>query len=536
MTPRLRRALPYIAVAALFGMGLYALYRLLAPMDAAQVIAQIRTIPWRVTLLAVLTTFCGYLCLAGYDWSALRYIGKSLPGPVVLTGGLMAYAFGNTVGLTAISGGAVRWRIYGGLGLSGYDIAKISAFTSICFGVAGSVIGLIALAIEPSALTGVLPASPATIRAGAALSVVAVMAPLIWLSASGRSLRLGRIRIAMPRLPIIGAQMLISLGDLCFASLTLYLFLPTTGDSYLSFLPVFAAATLAGVLSHVPGGIGVFETVIIAAMPRGTPVDQVAAALLMFRLTYYLLPFGLALIVLALSEAVRITKGGLPGAAGRALQLLSPVAWALRPLVPMLLSVMILGSGLWMSLATLLPPLGDDLDTAETLFPLAFPGAPALSASALGAGLILLAFGVMWRSRGAFWLAMAALILSAPVAWVVSHDPHRAAGLMLAACILLPFRHSFDRRALLTDRALTPLWLAMIAAVAAGFGLFALIMHLAPPFHGELWWELATDEAAPPELRLGLLISLVVGLGALFLLIAGPSGEAAEPEKQPPMN
>ncbi|WP_169052399.1 YbhN family protein [Tabrizicola sp. YIM 78059] len=140
--PRIKAAFPYIVAAGLFAVGLWALYRLLAPVNLAEVAAQVHATPWTTLALALAATFCGYLSLAGYDWSALRYIGKPLPVPVVLTGGLMAYAFGNTIGLTAVSGGAVRWRVYSGLGLDGYDVAAVSTFAAVSFGVAATVVGL----------------------------------------------------------------------------------------------------------------------------------------------------------------------------------------------------------------------------------------------------------------------------------------------------------------------------------------------------------------------------------------------------------
>ena len=155
---RLRAAAPYLAAVALFLLGLLALYHLLAPVDLHEVAAQVHATPWTVTGLALASTLAGYLCLAGYDWSALRYRGKSLPPPVVLSGGLMAYAFGNTLGLTPISGGAVRWRVYSGLGLDGYDIAAIanSAQTRIVAGATGiiavSAVGCSASAPSPTSV------------------------------------------------------------------------------------------------------------------------------------------------------------------------------------------------------------------------------------------------------------------------------------------------------------------------------------------------------------------------------------------------
>ena len=69
---------------------------------------QVRGTPWHIIALALLAMFTGYAALIGYDWSALRYIGKKLPFPVVATGGFLGYALGNTLGAGPVTGGAVR--------------------------------------------------------------------------------------------------------------------------------------------------------------------------------------------------------------------------------------------------------------------------------------------------------------------------------------------------------------------------------------------------------------------------------------------
>jgi hypothetical protein len=91
-----RAVFPYALTMALFALGLYAVLHLLGDVKLADVIAQVRSTPVLILVLAHLTALAGYLFLVGYDWSGLRYIGKPLPLPVTLTGGLMAYAFGNT--------------------------------------------------------------------------------------------------------------------------------------------------------------------------------------------------------------------------------------------------------------------------------------------------------------------------------------------------------------------------------------------------------------------------------------------------------
>ncbi len=128
-------------MAALFALGIIALYHLLRPVDLKQVVAEVRNTQWHIIAMALLATFAGYAALIGYDWSALRYLGKKLPLPTIMTGGFLGYALGNTIGAGPVTGGAVRYRIYSALGLTGYDIATIAIFGSLAFGLGASVIG-----------------------------------------------------------------------------------------------------------------------------------------------------------------------------------------------------------------------------------------------------------------------------------------------------------------------------------------------------------------------------------------------------------
>jgi len=527
----LRAALPYLIAALLFVLGLYALHHLLAPVRLADVAAAVRATSWATLGAALAATAAGYMALAGYDWSALRYIGKPLPLPTVITGGLMAYAFGNTIGLSAVSGGAVRWRVYSGLGLDGYDVAAVSTFAALSFGVTATLVGLSALALYPTALDAVLPLAPDTMRLLALAGIAAIVLPLLWLSASQRNVQIGRLALRAPSVPILIGQVLFSLADIGFSALTLYLLLPAHGGGFLPFLAIFAAALMAGILSHVPGGVGVFETVIIAAMPADTPVPAMAASLLLYRLIYYLVPFALALVTLALYEAWRTFGGREPRRGpGTALSKIEPALRAVEPLAPMVLGAMILGSGIWMSVSPLLPPTTRAAEAAEKLFPLGLVEGSALASSAIGAALVLLSLGVVRRAAGAYWLALAALVAGSCVALVQGVDLDRAATLAGAALVLLPFRRSFNRRTTLSHAALSPAWMALIVALIAGFGFVLLFAHKDTPYANELWWQFALDKHAPRALRAALLGSLLLGLGALFILLRAPHFRPGPPD------
>ncbi|NHF72182.1 bifunctional lysylphosphatidylglycerol flippase/synthetase MprF [Paracoccus sp. 12-3] len=519
----MRAAAPYLLALLLFGLGAYALYHLLAPVEVHAVAQQIRSTPWQLIALAMGATFAGYLCLAAYDWSALRHIGKRLPLPVVISGGFLAYAFGNTVGLTAVSGGAVRWRLYSGLDLDGYDIAAVSTFTAAAFGVASTVVGLAALAVHPLALASLLPLSAASVRLLALAAILVILVPLIRASLSRKQLRVGRFQLQAPSPSLLAMQLLISLGDITFSALTLYLLLPAGGPDFMTFVAVFAAATMAGVVSHVPGGVGVFETIIIAALPAAMGIDKIAAALLLYRLIYYLVPFAIALILMALFESWRAFGGRTrDGRLAHIVAATEPAFRAIAPAAPLLLAMMVFGSGLWMSLSALLPPISEAGEAAEKLFPLAFIEGSALLTSALGAWLIVLSLGLARRSQGALWLTMGAMLAGAVVAALQRSEIEQAVTLVLGVLILLPFRHAFRRHSVLTHGALTPGWAVLMLAAMVSVGFVLFFAHKSTPYARELWWQFAANESAPRALRSGLLISLLIGAGALLFLLRAP--------------
>ncbi|CAM3107419.1 phosphatidylglycerol lysyltransferase [Paracoccus aminovorans] len=528
---RLRAYAPYLLAVLLFGLGTYALYRLLAPVDINAVAAQIRSTPRHLVALALGSTFAGYLCLAAYDWSALSHIGKPLPLPVTISGGFLAYAFGNTIGLTAVSGGAVRWRLYSGLGLDGYDIAAVSTFTAVAFGVAATLVGLGALAVHPMALASVLPFQTSSVRLLAITAILVILGPLVWASVTRRRLKVGRFELQAPSPGLLATQLLISLGDITFSALTLYLLLPAGGPGFLTFVAIFAAATMAGVVSHVPGGVGVFETIVIAALPASVGVDKIAAALLLYRLIYFLVPFALALVLMAAFESWR-ALGGTTRNSGmsRLFAATEPAFRAIEPTAPILLAIMVFGSGMWMSLSALLPPVSQTTEAAEALFPLAFVEGSTLLTSALGALLIVLSLGLARRSLGAFWLTIGAMLAGAIVALLQRTEMEQAVTLIVAVLILLPFRRAFHRRSVLTHGAMTPGWAALLLAAILSVSFVLFYAHKSIPYAHELWWQFAIDANAPRALRSGLLISLFIGAGSLLFLLRAPRFQPQPPD------
>lgn len=290
----LRSAAPILLGAGLFALGLFALYRLLKPVNPAEVAAQIKATPVATLAAALGATAIGYVALIFYDWFGLRFIGKTLNRGVVALGGFLGYAFGNTIGVSVVTGGAVRYRIYPAVCLNAFEVAAVSGYIAMALGTGLTLVGIAALTFHPGAVAGLLPYAPSTIQLVAAGTTVLAVAVIGWLSVSQRSRSVRGHELHLPPPADLVGQLVVTLIDIAAASFALWIILPAGKPDYTTFVAVYAAATIIGVLSHITGGIGVFETVVISTLPASVPVGDAAAALLLFRLVYYLVPFALA--------------------------------------------------------------------------------------------------------------------------------------------------------------------------------------------------------------------------------------------------
>lgn len=502
---RLAPVLPYLATLALFVLGVAALYHLLRDVPLAEVRGQLRQMPAGNLALALAATVAGYAGLVCYDWTALRYVGRQLPGRAVALGGFLAYSIGNTVGLSALSGGAVRYRVYSVLGLNLADIARISTFVALAYGTGATMVGLAALVAYPEALAAVLPLPPALVRL-LALAGFVLGNLLIWGSSLLHvALPLGRWRIHAPGPGLLAVQLAVTLVEMVMGALVLYLFL-RADIAFVPFLAIYLAATMAGILSHVPGGVGVFETVIIATLPASVSTTDAAAALLAYRLVYFILPFGVALAMLAVTEGRQLATGRITG-------LMRALTGAL---VPLATGAMVMVSGAVMMLAPMVPAASHLAREAEAALPLAFVQVGALLSTVLGAMLVLIAQGLLRRLAGAWWLTMAALGTGIGAALLDDWDIDRALFLALAMLLLAPHRAAFYRSTRLTRGALSPGWFLLVGGMLCSVVAVALLADHAAPFANETPWAFAEDARVPRALRLGLTACFVLALATIW--------------------
>ena len=245
-----------------------------------------------------------YCALATYDIMATRV---SAPGRVkwivAAVSGMAGFAFSNFLGFHLLTGGAVRYRIYARLGLDGADIAKIILLT--WSGLWLAITGLIATAVivTPYGIPFIHLINPLVDR----IAGVAALLGIVWLffyaGVHGREFRLFGWRLSLPGRGPLFLQLVAGLIDIAGATYALYVLVPPDlQPGFPAFLVIYLSAVLIAVVSHVPGGVGIFEVTMMAALGASGRAD-ILAALLAYRIVYYVTPFVVAAVLLAITEA-----------------------------------------------------------------------------------------------------------------------------------------------------------------------------------------------------------------------------------------
>jgi glycosyltransferase 2 family protein len=255
-------------------------------------------------MLAFAFTTLSYLALTGYDGLALRHLHIKVPYRLTALASFVSYALSFTLGFPLVTGGAVRYWIYGPAGLSAGKIASLTIVAGITFWLGmGLVVGSGFLsASDPIAdIDHFHPLANRLIGLGV---IGALIIYLAWISRmrSRHVAVAGNFKLPGPLLTL--GQMALGVIDICSASAALYVLLPEDHRlGFPAFATLYSFASMLGIASHAPGGLGVFEATILQGV--GGSQDAVLASLLLFRGVYYVVPFLAAMAMLGGVEAVR---------------------------------------------------------------------------------------------------------------------------------------------------------------------------------------------------------------------------------------
>lgn len=289
---------------AITAMAAVILIRLFRDIDIRHVVAALVAQPPRRLFAATGFVMAGYLMLICYDAFALRVIGwKNVPYRVAALAGFTSYTIGHNVGAAVFTAAAIRYRIYGGCGLGVGDIARIAFITSLTYWLGNALVFGCGAIYAPEAVTALDRLPPELNRAIGFAALVALGGYLLWLSRRRRIIGRPGWRLVLPGPAATLLQTGIGALDLGCVTLAMCVLLPNVpAPGALQAGVAFVAAMLLGVISHVPGSLGVMEAVMLLSLPQ-IPPEALLASLLTFRLLYFVLPLLLAALTLGLREA-----------------------------------------------------------------------------------------------------------------------------------------------------------------------------------------------------------------------------------------
>jgi uncharacterized membrane protein YbhN (UPF0104 family) len=265
------------------------IHRALREFSLEEIRAALRMLSPGHVALAVAFTAASYLSLTGFDALGVRYTHSALRYRRIAFTSFVALSLGHTLGFAALSSGTIRLRLYTGFGLSAGTVAQVIVMCAVTVLLGLCTVAGIGALLTPRLTADVLRLSfTATVLLGCALLSVGAIY-LVLTAAMQRDLRVWGRTVRMPSFRLALAQLIVGTLDFLLVAAVLHQMLVAVGANigYPTIATLYVVANAAAIITHVPGGLGVIEAVVLSLVPS----PKVAGALLAFRVVYYLVPF-----------------------------------------------------------------------------------------------------------------------------------------------------------------------------------------------------------------------------------------------------
>jgi phosphatidylglycerol lysyltransferase len=477
--------------------------------------------PANKILAAAGLTVCSYLILVVCELIAVRSAGARLRLTQIATASLVSYASSYNFG--ALLGSLMRFRLYPTFGLAADTILNIIIIASATFWTGVASVSAIVFLSQPNDVIrdawGAVSATPFRW-----VGIVAAITIILYVGMNivrRRPVKVFGLSIELPGPRLAVVQVIAGTVDFAVVAGVLWILLPKgVHVSYFGLLSVFAFATVATALSHVPGGWGVFELVVISlALPQKSP--EAVGAVVLYRVVYYLIPFCIAATVYLCHE-YRLHRASLSGFFQGVMRWSSPVVPTLAALLTFVSGAVLLFSG-----ATPSTPIR--IEYLQKLLPLGVLETSHLLGSLVGTILLVLSHGLVRRYDSAWAITSSLLVFGIAASLLKGLDWEEATLLAFVLLVLIAGRRQFYRRGSLLHSPLSWSWLAAIfmAVVAAiWLGVFA---HKHVEYSNDLWWQVAYRADASRFLRASLVSMVTLLLAAMMSLFRGKRPKRVSP-------
>jgi len=522
----LKRFAPWISLLILIA-ALVFIWHEIEHIQYGQVRAALHRISASSVLIAVGLTVLNYLVLVGYDYLAVRSIGRAVPFRFVAVASFVG--FSTSYNFSSLLGGpAIRYRFYSKWGFTPQELVRIIVMIGATYWVGVAFLGSVLFIIEnipfPDRLQ-VFKGTPSLISTrGVGWILAAIVAAyLVWIARSKGGWRIGDTEINPPSIGLTAQQLVVAALDLAIAAGAMYALVGVDMQlRYDQFLTVYLLATLVVVISNVPGGVGIFESVFLAFAPTEA-TSSLVASLILFRIIYYLMPLTIAMLLLGVTEFAPL-RGKIADSLHRGTQWWPAVA-------PYVIAVMTFCAGTIMILSGATPGIVERVQFLVRWIPAPLLEVSHFLGSIVGACLLILARGLYRRLDSAYYLTCGLLGSGILFSLIKGIDFEEAIFLSLVLGALIPAHRAFYRKGKLIHERLSSSWLLAIAVVlvcAIWLGLFSF-KHV--DYRDWDWWRFFVDTEAPRALRTAVAVASVLTLFGVMRLLSTypPTPEGASP-------
>ncbi|MDD2715874.1 MAG: bifunctional lysylphosphatidylglycerol flippase/synthetase MprF [Candidatus Wallbacteria bacterium] len=496
----------------LFAVTLFILFHALKEVHYRDIVREVHNLPPKSILIAAILTAVNFFLFSLYDTLAFRHFRFPINYPRIAFTACISYSLGNTTGLSIVSGSALRTHLYSVFGFTYLDSLKIGIFNmlTLALGICG--LGALTFSFGNEAIPGSLGIPAVLYRSIGFLLFLSCLAFILVFLRRVRKLSVSGIEMELPSSGTSLIQLLLGVMDLTIAGSVLFVLLPAGSEIHLTeFLSIFLLSTFSGIVSTVPGGLGVFELVMVKSLSGYFPAQILMGSILAFRGIYYLIPLTAGLLSLAANELLsRRSKFSAQREVFKE---------ALSEIVPSTMAFLTFTAGAVLLFSGSLPPVRTRMLILYQFLPLPFVEISHFLGSITGTLLLIIAHGLYRRLDAAYYSTILLLFLGAAFSLVKGLNYEEAALFLLIAVLLIPNRIFFNRATRLSGRMFSGVWTySMLLVVLSSLWLgFFSYKHV--QFTSELWWKFALMGGAPRFLRaeIGIaIIMLLYGMHQLF--------------------
>jgi len=501
---KLKGLLSYLIPVIIFSLVLWTLDKQLQHLRSSYVIENIASVPLSHIGIAFLFTILSYVALTGYDYLATCNINSPLPYKQIARISFISTSISYSVGFNFLTGSSLRYRLYSRYGLTLLQIWDIIFFCVSTFWIGFCFVAGLLFTFYPVKLSTYMPETPIPLNIVGIL-LLTFLATYFFFSFWKRDLKIIKYRIKIPEPKIAFLQLALASADYLLSGSIIYFLLPSNPQlTLLHVLVFFALAQLIGLISTVPGGLGVFETLMLFMLEPYFDTIDIIRPLLLFRAIYYFVPFLLGFLALILFEfeerdkfLKKVGKATYSGLSG---------------LTPQIFSILVFLGGIFLLFSGALPSNPKYLHDITYIAPLPLIEASRLLSSIMGLLLLLLANGLWKRIDGAYVLSLVILLIGGVFALLKNFDYHEAVVLFALFTFLLPCRKYFYRKSSILHQSFSRQNLIAITLVLVSFVWLGFFSYRNVEYSNELWWQFGINSQASSFLR------ATVGVFSLLLV------------------